>query len=63
MKLSEYNAQYIRLTDIKGNSYDGYAHYCAKYDYEVEEDVLEMRVNGDIWVFYESDIKSIEVLD
>ena len=63
MKLLKYNPQYIRLTDIKGNSYDGYAHYCAKYDYEVDEDGLEMRVNGDIWVFYESDIKSIEILD
>ena len=63
MKLLKHHAQYIRLTDIKGNSYDGYAHYCAKDDYEVEEDGLEMRVNGDIWVFYESDIKSIEILD
>lgn len=63
MKLSEYNAQYIRLTDIKGISYDGYAHYCAKDDYEVEEDGLEMRVDRDIWIFYESDIKSIEILD
>ncbi|MCC2718086.1 hypothetical protein [Finegoldia magna] len=63
MKLLEYNAQYIRLTDIKGISYDGYAHYCAKDDYEVKEDGLEMRVDRDIWIFYESDIKSIEILD
>lgn len=44
MKLLEYNAQYIRLTDIKGISYDGYAHYCAKDDYEVEEDGLKKMV-------------------
>ncbi len=63
MKLLQYNAQYIRITDIEGNSYNGYVHYCAKDDYEVEEDGLEMRVDGDILIFYESDIKSIEILD
>ena len=63
MKLLQYNAQYIRITDIEGNSYNGYVNYCAKDAYEVEEDGLEMRVDGDIWIFYESDIKSIEILD
>lgn len=33
-----------------------------KEDYDADEDGLEMVVNGDVIIFYQSDIKSIEVI-
>lgn len=63
MNLLKYNLKYIRLADVNGNLYKGYAHYCDKEDYEAKEDGVEVKVGNDIWVFYESDIKSIEILD
>ena len=63
MNLIQYNTKYVKLIDINSGEYFGYVHYCDKEDYEAEEDGLEMRVGTDIWIFYESDIKSIEVLD
>lgn len=63
MNLVNYNDKYIKLINKDNKSYKGYSYYCDKDDYEAEEDGLEMRVGKDIWIFYESDIKSIEILD
>ena len=63
MNLLKFNLQYIKLVDTDGNSHMGYAHYCDKEDYEAKEDGLEMKVGNDICIFYESDIKSIKILD
>ncbi len=63
MDLLKYNKKYIRLTDIDGDVFENYANYCNKDDYEVEEDGLELTVNNEVWIFYESDIKSIEIIE
>ncbi|MCD1147295.1 hypothetical protein LQU94_04135 [Peptoniphilus sp. KCTC 25270] len=63
MELIEFNRKVIELTDINENKYVGTVYYCDKEDYEAEEDGLEMRVRKDIWIFYESDIQSIKILD
>lgn len=63
MDLLKYNTKKIELIDIEGNKYSGYAHYCNKEDYEAVEDSLELMVGNNVWAFYESDIKEIEVLD
>lgn len=52
----------VHLTDIDGDVFSGTVYFCDKEDYEAEEDGLEMSIDGEISIFYQSDIKSIEVI-
>lgn len=63
MKLLDYNQKKVVITTIDGKKYKGIANYLDKYDYEQEEDALEMKI-GYFWnAFYVSDIQSIEVIN
>lgn len=62
MILKDYHMKDIRLTDIDGDVFIGKAYFCDREDYETDEDGLELRVNGNIVVFYQLDIQSIELI-
>lgn len=62
MKLEKYHMKKIALTDIDDNVFVGLSYFCDKEDYDAEEDGLEMSVNGEIIIFYQSEIKSIEII-
>ena len=63
MDLQKFNRRKIRLRNSDDVMYEGIGYYCDKKDYEAPEDGIELFVNKAIWVFYESDIKSIEIID
>lgn len=52
----------IALTDVDDNVFVGLSYFCDKEDYDADEDGLEMSVNGEIIIFYQSEIKSIEII-
>ena len=52
----------IVLTDVDGNVFTGTSYFCDKEDYDADEDGLEMLVDGNFIIFYQSDIKSIEAI-
>ena len=58
MNLETYHMKKIALTDVDGDVFVGTSYFCDKEDYDADEDV----VNGDVMIFYQSDIKSIEVI-
>lgn len=62
MILREYHMKNIKLTDLENDVFVGKAYFCDKEDYEADEDGLELLVNGDITIFYGSEIKSIELI-
>ena len=62
MKLEAYHMKNIVLTDVDGNVCTGTSYFCDKEDYDANEDGLEMVVDGNFIIFYQSDIKSIEVV-
>ena len=62
MNLETYHMKKIALTDVDGDVFVGTSYFCDKEDYDADEDGLEMVVNGDVMIFYQSDIKSIEVI-
>ena len=62
MNLETYHMKKIALTDVDGDVFVGTSYFCDKEDYDTDEDGLEMVVNGDVIIFYQSDIKSIEVI-
>ena len=62
MKLEKYHMKNIELTDVDDNVFVGILYFCDKEDYDVEKDGLEMAVNGEIIIFYQSEIKSIEII-
>lgn len=63
MKLEYYDRKNIQLTDIDGNIYKGTGYFCDKEDYETIEDGIEISVENEIWIFYESDIKNLKIID
>lgn len=62
MNMKQYNNKKIKLTDVDGNVFTGTSYFCDKEDYDANEDGLEMVVDGNFIIFYQSDIKSIEVV-
>ena len=62
MRLETYHMKKIVLTDVDGNVFTGTSYFCDKEDYDANEDVLEMVVDGNFIIVYQSDIKSIEVV-
>lgn len=62
MKLEAYHMKKIVLTDVDGNVFTGTSYFCDKEDYDADEDGLEMLVDGNFIIFYQSDIKSIEAI-
>ncbi|MEX5397206.1 hypothetical protein ABPH35_02245 [Streptococcus sp. ZJ93] len=62
MILKDYHMRDIRLTDTDNDVFVGKAYFCDKEDYETDEDGLEMRVDGEIVIFYQSDIQAIELI-
>lgn len=62
MKLKKFHMKKVTLTDIDGELFVGTVYFCDKKDYDADEDGVEMLVDSDIVIFYESDIKSIEVM-
>ena len=63
MNIAKFDRKNIKLQDAEGSVFASKAYYCDKEDYETYEDGLEIIIDGRITVFYESDIKSIEILD
>lgn len=62
MSLLEFNQKNIVLTDTEGNQYNGIANFIDKYDLEDVEDAIQIKV-GNFWeIFYQSDIKTIELV-
>lgn len=62
MKLSDYDGKLVRLTDDNGQVFDGEAvwdsaEYCF-HEYGEEEEALRI----DNWLFYRSQIQSVELL-
>ena len=51
----------IVATDSSEKTIKNIKYFCDKENYDADEDGLEMVVNGDVIIFYQSDIKSIEV--
>ena len=62
MNLETYHMKKIALTDVDGDVFVGTSYFCDKEDYDADEDGLEMVVNGDVIIFYQADIQSIEVI-
>ncbi|MDU1009733.1 MAG: hypothetical protein ACLTB0_02785 [Finegoldia magna] len=63
MNLAKFDRKNIKLQDKEDSVFVSKAYYCDKEDYETDEDGLEMIIDGRITIFYESDIKSIEIFD
>lgn len=62
MSLLEFNQKNVVLTDTDGKQYSGIANFIDKYDLEETEDAIQIKV-GNFWeIFYESDIKKIELV-
>ncbi|WP_317334161.1 hypothetical protein [Streptococcus orisratti] len=62
MSLLEFNQKNIVLTDTDGKQYSGIANFIDKYDLEDVEDAIQIKV-GNFWeIFYQSDIKTIELV-
>ncbi|MFM1542045.1 hypothetical protein ABGF49_07385 [Helcococcus ovis] len=64
MKLLNYNNKYVKLIDVDNNKFIGMAYYMDAETNESEEDILDIKTkDGMYYGFYESDIKSIEILE
>lgn len=64
MNLLQFNNKYVQLTDIDSEVWSGMAYYMDADTNETEEDLLDIKTeDGNIYGFYESDIKSIAILD
>lgn len=64
MKLLRYNNKYVKLIDSENYEFIGMAYYMDAETNESEEDILDIKTkSGAYYGFYESDIKSIEILD
>lgn len=64
MKLLRYNNKYVKLIDLENDEFIGMAYYMDAETNESEEDILDIKTkSGAYYGFYESDIKSIEILD
>lgn len=62
MSLLEFNQKKVMLTDTDGKQYSGIANFIDKYDLEEVEDAVQIKV-GNFWeIFYQSDIKTIELV-
>lgn len=62
MMLLEFNQKNVLLTDVDDKQYRGIANYIDKYDLEEVEDAIQIKV-GNFWeIFYQSDIKAIELI-
>ena len=62
MELVKFDRKMVKLQDIDDSVFISKAYYCDKNDYETKENGLELVIDGRITVFYESDIKSIEII-
>ncbi|CQR25882.1 hypothetical protein BN1356_02229 [Streptococcus varani] len=62
MELKKYHMEDVALVDVDNDTFVGTAYFCDKDDYETEEDSLEMFIDGEITVFYQSEIQSIEAI-
>ena len=63
MNIAKFDRKNIKLQDAEGSVFVSKAYYCDKEDYETDGDGLEIIIEGRITIFYESDNKSIEILD
>ena len=60
MNLADYEGLYLRLTTKDGEVFDGTASYCFAEYCEAEFGRAEDALQIDDWLFYESEIRSVE---
>ena len=61
MRLKAYDGQYLRLTTKDGEIFDGLAYYSSAEYCETEFGCAEDALQIDDWLFYESQIQSVEL--
>lgn len=62
MNLLQYNNKKVQLTDIDGKIWSGMAYYSDADTEESQEDLLTLKVGTEYIGFFESEIKSVEII-